>query len=336
MHVTLVDDGIPFDGDSAAVRPLGGAEKAFAGLAGALAGLGHRVTVFNRAERPIEIGGAVWAGWDGSRPRESDVLIAYRKPSLLGFVPARRRLLWLVGPAEYLSKADNRTLLLGHQPILVFQARGQRDGWEDGTRLRAVVVRPGVGAAFLGEEPSVPADPPRAIVTTHPLHGLEWLLGVWRDKIRPVLPRAELHVYSAALDRAHRGEVVAQEYQRMLALARAAGAIVERPLPDPEMARAYRSARVHLYPSRGDEAFCGSLAESQASGVPAVARPLGAAADQVIEDVTGYLRDDDDAFANAALRVIGDDATFERMSRQARLQRRGWREAAAEFEALWA
>jgi len=69
--------------------------------------------------------------------------------------------------------------------------------------------------------------------------------------------------------------------------------------------------------------------------VPAVARPLGAAADQVIEDVTGYLRDDDDAFANAALRLIGDDATFERMSRQARLQRRGWREAAAEFEALW-
>ena len=40
---------IPFDGYASTSRPLGGAEKAFASLAGALARRGHDVHVYNRA-----------------------------------------------------------------------------------------------------------------------------------------------------------------------------------------------------------------------------------------------------------------------------------------------
>lgn len=58
MHITLVDDSIPFDGFTASARALGGAEKAFACLPGALARRGHMVAVFNRCRWSMFIEGA--------------------------------------------------------------------------------------------------------------------------------------------------------------------------------------------------------------------------------------------------------------------------------------
>ena len=57
MHITLVDDSIPFDGYSASSRALGGAEKAFASLPGALARRGHTVAVFNRCRWSMYVEG---------------------------------------------------------------------------------------------------------------------------------------------------------------------------------------------------------------------------------------------------------------------------------------
>ncbi len=70
MHITLVDDSIPFDGFTPATRALGGAEKAFASLAGALVRCGHDLHVFNRARFPLMIEGAHWETLEKSfRPR---------------------------------------------------------------------------------------------------------------------------------------------------------------------------------------------------------------------------------------------------------------------------
>ena len=48
MNIVMFDDSVPFDGFTANTKPLGGAEKAFAALAGALAKAGHTVTAVNR------------------------------------------------------------------------------------------------------------------------------------------------------------------------------------------------------------------------------------------------------------------------------------------------
>src|SRR5205807_893259 len=105
--VVMADDGIAFDGGSAATGPLGGAETAFAALAEALAARGHRVL----ARHSIEI-------------------IPY-------------------GVLDVFRHAEAR------QP-----------------------------------------PPPRAIFTSNPERGLDWLLGLWAERIAPAVPGAELHIYA--------------------------------------------------------------------------------------------------------------------------------------------
>jgi glycosyltransferase involved in cell wall biosynthesis len=89
---------------------------------------------------------------------------------------------------------------------------------------------------------------------------------------------------------------------------------------------------------RGDpgETFCLALAEAQATGLPAVVTPLGAVAERVADGVTGVVARSDAAAAEAAIRLLSDDAAWSAMHRAAlaRGPGPGWDEVAARFEAL--
>ena len=341
MHITLIDDSIAFDGASPATIPLGAAEKSFALLAGALAKSGHDVHVFNRTLQPGVVDGAHWAGWAGARPPKTDVLIGFRKAELLGFVPeARKRMIWLSGAASYLGNSPHRAWLATKKPIVVFMSRSHSDGFENLDGLRLALIPPGIGAPFLVEAIPEPVNPPRAIATAHPLHGVDWLVELWREKIHPILPHAELHLYSAALEKAGRGEPIAAAFARVAAIvgaAAGANVMVKKPLADPAMAEAFRAARVHLHPGHASDVYCHTVGESQSCGLPAVVRPRGAARERIAHNATGFAHADDDAFAMATLRLLGDEATYRRMSDAARAMQRGrsWAEAASDFEMHW-
>ncbi|MFO0996136.1 MAG: glycosyltransferase [Alphaproteobacteria bacterium] len=341
MRVTFVDDSIPFDGNTPATEPLGGPEKALASLPGALARSGHVVEVFNRCLAPATIEGANWHPWHTPRPAETDILVAFRKPELLGVVAkAKRRFLWITGAPDYLGHARNRAYLERWKPVLLFLSRSHVESHDNEDKLRAAILTPGLRPPFLAVEANRPADPPRAIVTAHPLHGLDWLLDVWRGTIHAIAPQAELHVYSAALDKAQRGEPFDPAFRALverLGTAKDDRIVVRRPPADPELAETFRQARVHLHPGHESDMYAFSIAESQSCGLPAVVRPKGAARERLIAGTTGFVAGDEDAFANAALRLLNDNATFERMSLSARTTQLGrrWDEVAAEFEVHW-
>lgn len=345
MRITLIDDSIAFDGYTPMAYPLGGAEKAFASLPAALAARGHDVRAINHCRFPTMIEGVRWEPWAGRSNRDGDVLIAFRKAALLDAVrPVGRRILWLTAPGRMLDRPGERALIESHRPALVFLGAAHRATWsrapsEGGPRV--AVVPPGVRRDYLvdrGGDDAAP--PPRAIVTTHPNHGMDWLLDVWTQRIRMDVPDAELHIYSATLAKGLAGGEVPEPVRPVLRRVLASpgmGIEVHAPGNDSEMAEVYRGARVHLYPGHPDDMGCWTLAESQACGLPAVARPLGAAADRIIDGRTGYLVPDADALANVAAMVLKDDAVFRSLSAEARATQRfrGWDAAAAEFEALW-
>src|SRR3954470_1758549 len=134
MRVVLIDDSIPFDGYSPAAQPLGGPEKAFASLPTALSMRGHEVQVVNRCTFPVTVHGAQWLSWDGARPDNVDVLIAFRHPRLLETVArATRRILWIAGPLADLESAEARAALTKHRPLIVFVSRAQREAWPNPT-----------------------------------------------------------------------------------------------------------------------------------------------------------------------------------------------------------
>lgn len=340
MRITLLDDSVPFDGHTPASFPLGGAEKAFAGLAGALAARGHTVTVVNRCAHGMDIDGAAWRPWDSARPLESDAVIAYRRPSLLTQVrKAGRRVLWLAGAPDGLAKPAIDAALKEIAPTLAFVGPTQAARWR-GPRLPWTVIPPGIAGEYLHGGGRLGAGgPPVAVVTTHPAHGLDWLLDLWTARIHPRCPTAELHVYSALLSRPDAGRDLPEDYRPLRAKAEAAaskGVSIRSPQGDIAMALAYRAARLHLYPGHGEDMACWTLGESQACGVPAVARPAGAVHERIDNGQTGYIVPDDEAFANVAAQILSDDGMFAGLSAAAadKARTRTWERAAEAFETL--
>lgn len=340
MRITLVDDSIAFDGYTASARPLGGAEKAFAALPGALAARGHEVTVFNRCRWALFTEGAQWEPLeDGKKPLATDVLVAFRKPALLEFIrQAGRRVLWHTGPGRMLEKKATRALLDSHQPLVVLSSEAQAREWS-ARGLPVGLMPPAVKADYLAQSLTTRAQPPRAIVTTHPAHGLDWLVDLWVTRIHPAVPEAELHIHSMSLANAADGLGIPPELEDLavkISNARPQGVQVVRPQGDSLMAEAYREARVHLYPGHADDATAFTLMESQACGTPAVLRPLGAAPERVANGSSAYVVPDDAAFANLATMLLSNDDLCATMGAEARglYAGRSWDAAAERFEAM--
>jgi hypothetical protein len=324
-----------------AYQPLGGAEKAFASLPAALARAGHVVRVINRTPNAMGYENVSWLEWEGRRPPITEVLIAFRKPQLLEFVRATRaRILWLTGPAGYLDKPQVTDMLQRTEARLVFLGRTHQESYTGSGESSLRNISPGVREEYREADEMEPSDPPTAIVTTHPRHGLDWLLDIWTSRIHPKVPAAELHIFSAAFKKADAGETLPDDlneiYRKAIA-AEQSGIVIKAPAGDRDMSQSYRRARVHLYPGSDKEMYCSTLAESQAVGVPAVARPMGAVKERVIGDKSAFLTDSDGDFADHAIRMLSDEEEFKSASIVARRhgRSRSWDTTASEFETIF-
>jgi len=345
----MLDDSIAFDGETPDERPLGGAEKAFVRLAEALAMREHEVAAFTRCEMAKTVNGVDWLPWDTPRPPWTDVLLAFRKPALLQEIDdAEKKTLWVWNKPDYLNKPVAQAVLEAVRPAIVFTGEFHRRSWKPWREFKNISITPGVGDVYLidqGEAEEEVLPPPVAITTTHPLHGLDKIVQLWRRGIHPENEAAELHIYSAALMRAKASGEVDPRLAGVFAAISAAesqGIRIKAPMADAAMADAYRAARLHFYPLITGEAYASTLAESQAAGLPAVV--LGGGGDtrligeRVRNGQSAYIAPDDSAVENLSLEILADEGImYKSLHRDALTLQRGpnWREAAIEFEELW-
>ena len=338
--VVMADDGVAFDGAMAEAAPLGGAETAFVALAEALARRGHRVEVRNHCIAPLTHKGVHWAPLSGDTPAECDLYIGNRGHRVIGLVRrARRRLFWLHNPARYLRKSRNLCRLAWYRPTLVVTSAYHAEtipGWLP--RGGCEIIPYGVLDRFRAAVPRKPPKP-RAIFTSNPLRGLDWLLDLWVARIAPAVPGSELHIYSGPA--VYRGLPTARASEMEAILTRAdklAAFGVRRfaPIDREGLAAAMSEARVMLYRGDPGETFCLALAEAQAMGVPAVVTPLGAVGERVADGISGRVTSNDDDFAGAAIALLRDDALWRRWHLAALEHQRGlsWDMVAARYEAL--
>jgi len=336
MHITLVDDSVAFDGLSPATRPLGGAERAFAALAEALARRGHTVEAFNASPYGLAVAGVRWEPLGGRRPSRTDWLIAYRKPELLDFVRhAGQRVLWNTAPARRLNRPDLRAALDRYAPFLLLIAEAQAGFDRHG--LTAALLPMAASEPYRAVVAPEPAAAPYAVVTTHPAHGLDTLLTLWRERIRPAVPGAELVLCSTLLARAEAGGAIDPALHAVAGQAleaRGDGVRIVRPMGDVGMAALYAGASVHLYPGHPDDMGAYTLIDSQASGCPAVARTVGAVPERIANGVSGYLVPDDESFANLAILLLShaDSRALLGAEARGRFRRLDWDNAAGALE----
>ncbi len=336
----MADDAIAFDAAIAAGGPLGGAETAFVALAEALARRGHRVEARHRGAAATTHKGVHWVPLPAASPRRCDLYIGSRGHRVIGPIGrARRRLFWLHNPARYLRKPRNLWRLAWHRPMLVVTGAYHASTVPRWLPHAGCVTIPyGVLDRFRGATPREP-PPPRAIFTSNPLRGLDWLLDLWERRIAPSVPKAELHIYAGAGVYGALATKHAAAMAKVLARAEALGRCGVRrfvPVGREALKTALEGARVMLYRGDPGETFCLALAEAQALGVPAVVTPLGAVAERVADGVSGRVVSDKCAFAEAAIAVLRDDDLWRRWHLGALTHQRGlsWDMVAARFEAL--
>jgi glycosyltransferase involved in cell wall biosynthesis len=341
-HIVMSDDGIEFDGMSPARGPLGGAETAFLTAAEALAVRGHHVDVRNRCAAPLDHNGVAWAPLASGVPDACDLYIANRSDHLIGLAPrARRRAFWIHNPGRYLKKFRYVRALTRWRPIIVTSGRYHESTvprWmPSGGRVSIPYAIP---EDFRHAAPLAAAPPARAIFTSNPLRGLDWLLDQWEQRIHPALPQAELHLYCGPSVYGAVGEAKAAPMRGVMARAESLARHGVRrfaPLPRAELIAALRQSRVLLYRGDENETFCMAVAEAQALGVPAVVQALGSLPERVQDGVTGFVAGDETNFAQRAIALLGDDALWRQQHEAAlRLQRgAGADDVAQRFEALF-
>ena len=337
-QIVLADDGIPFDGTSLEKGPLGGAETAFISLAEALAVRGHRVEAYNRAARPVDHKGVAWRLLSEGLPEHADLYIANRGSRLIDAMPsARRTVFWIHNPAGYLIKWRFLSRLFRVRPIIVFSGAYHAASYPRWAPAgRRVTIPYGIPEMFRTSAPADSVPEPRAIFTSNPQRGLEWLLELWGRAIRPRVSDAELHVFAGS---ATYGGHDHARIEAILARAHAIageGVVMREPVPKARLVEELRAARVMLYRGDPGETFCLAVAEAQALGLPAVVQPIGCVAERVVDGETGFVAESDDAFVERSVQLLSDDRLWRRQHQAAlaRQQTWGWDSAAAEFEKL--
>ncbi|MCA1907084.1 MAG: glycosyltransferase, partial [Magnetospirillum sp.] len=114
------------------------------------------------------------------------------------------------------------------------------------------------------------------------------------------------------------------------------GVILRGPVPKAQLVEELAAARALLY--RGDvgETFCSAVAEAQAMGVPAVLQDIACMKERVIPGETGWVVADQAEFADRAITLLSDDATWRQLHHNCLVRQRawGWDQAVLEFERI--
>jgi glycosyltransferase involved in cell wall biosynthesis len=344
-HVVIADATNRYDGRTLSTRPLGGTETSVIQLAEALARRGHEVTCCTHADGRLVHNDVTWTPLDASLPTRCTLLLAVQHPELLDVVARPdRRALWIVWVPTGFRRPARAGRMWWHRPRPVFVSEYQArtyPAWLPGPRP-PLVIPFGLPTGVRGRPRLASPPPPRAIFASNPQRDLQWLIRVWARSILPQVPGAELHIYGIR-DYGYRfGEPWQETEARLgqflpgdLPISARPSLHPHAPAPRDMLWDAMRASRIMLYGGHETEAFCLSVAEAQALGVPAVVRPIAAMPERVRDGVTGFIAGDQEAFARQAVRLLTDDALWRRHHEAALALQQGWSwdEMAAVFEA---
>ena len=340
-RILIADDGIVFDGRSLEAAPLGGVESSIVNLMNELAKRGHDVHVRNNCAQALDYKGVSWRPIGEAWPDNVDLYIANRGDKVIHSLPhAGRTVFWIHNPAGYLMKWRYLSKLWQTKPAIIFIGRVHEStypSWAPGGER--IVIPYGISEDFCSVVPKDIMPAPRAVFSSNPLRSLDWLLDRWTQDIRPHVPKAELHLFTGAATYGSAGDAKANQITTVLAQANALkdqGVVVRGPVPKSQLIEEFREARCMLYRGDINETFCLAVGEAQAMGVPAVVQNYGSVVERVIDGETGYVAEDDGAFAEAAIKLRSDDQLWIRQHRKALVKQRSWRwqDAAAAFESL--
>lgn len=327
-----------YDGRDLELRAMGGTESSVIRLSRELVLRGHDVTVFTNCDAPVADHGVNFAPLGSIVPESCDLYVAVQHPSLLGLVKRpRRRAIWVLWQPNMLKHYKKIWRMWLYRPVPVLMSRYQVSIYSPMLPRRDphIVIPLGL-PEDVRTLPALEAMPgPNLIFASNPQRNLTGIVQIFAERILPVRPDARLRIFGSMqmVDdpwTAWGGGVIPAGLQEPVR-----NAISFHPAaPRDELIAAFRSSRALIYLGHKVEAFCLTLAEAQACGLPCVVAPVAVLPERIIDGETGFVRADPQAFAEAALSLLNDDALWRRHHGAAIARQKGigWPEAAARFE----
>jgi glycosyltransferase involved in cell wall biosynthesis len=233
------------------------------------------------------------------------IAVSNNSVSSLAAASTRRRVVWAHLDLRLRRLANRGDLFAVYRirPHLVVPSKYSAGRTQAIVPFRSrTIIEHGIDATFLHPAVSSEAPPQVGVFASQPGRNLDMVLAAWREHIRPRLPNARLRLYFP-------------RSQMRAGLGSEQGVEIVGSVSKSELAKAYRGARVLIYPGHKEETFCNVAAEAIASGVPVATMGIGALAERVRDGVDGFVAPTVAGMAEAALQILTDDATWARLHR---------------------
>ena len=111
--------------------------------------------------------------------------MVHNDPNLLDLIPSNdKKILWLTSSGLKLARPENFSIIMKHKPTLIIQGEYHINSIPEGLKsLDATIIPTGQSNYFINNEDLFPSVTPKALVTTHPLMGLDWIIDIWNKYI---------------------------------------------------------------------------------------------------------------------------------------------------------
>jgi glycosyltransferase involved in cell wall biosynthesis len=330
FEIDFLHLGVPFSGETLRSQSMGGTESSAVQLAEALAKRGHDVCVFNAIPARLHEFGVQWRPFaQAARHARGRIGIAVANPKLFNGLAFRSHIFWLHNPLKSWRqiRRGNVGPLLRRRPHFVLLGEyhtAHVPRWFPSSGRTA--IHHGVHEDFFRRAPAAVPPSARAIFTSQPYRGLDWVLGLW--------PEIKRQVRDASLD------IFAPKAHQAAANARKAaldGVTFRGSIPRQELVKELANARVLLIPGHRDETYCLAAAEATAAGVPIVTLGTGSLSERVRDGKTGFIAGSREAFVARTASLLAGDALWSAMHHAclADASLAGWDARAEEWEQLF-
>lgn len=336
MHITLVDTNFDVTSNSLNLKAIDSTQKNIIFFAMAMSERGHKITLLANTADDVEVEGINWKSYENTQSLSTDLLISVQDTEPLeGKLIAKHKFLWIVDEYSIFSHKKILLTLLKQKCKIIYQNHYLIDQLPHNFRLvPKYFLGNGVDKSFY-DVTSRDLTKSNALITTHPLRGLDWMIEVWSKFVHNKLPWAELHIYSELLSR--KGPIKNFRIRRLKLLLNSkknCGIFIKQPLPIKLFLKELPKYKVHLNPSINNASYLLSLLESQAAGIPVVSRVNDVVYNLIYDNDTGFITSDMEIFASKTISLLSDNKFFNRISRNARLNTniKLWKDICNNFE----
>ena len=338
MHFVFLENSVDFTSSSLNLKAIDSFQRALIHFCKELVRRNHKVTIYNNTSVNKSEDGIDWLHFSeiSNLSDEPDVLIVCNDTDFLDIIiNAKLKLFWISSNINISNYKNTLVSLLKKKFLILYNSDYLISSLPHNFQyIPKIKFKIGVDNSFFKNQ-NFNINNCNALVTAHPLNGLDWLLDIWVNVISLKIPWAEMHIYSHTLyKKSFVKNIKINNLKLKLFKYKNNGIHIKKPERENEFIQTLSNYRVHINPSNNISFLPLSIIESQARGLPIVSRENNVIFDYVYHNETGFITNDRNNFANKIIDLLTDNNLFSRITSNAKLNNKinDWQTVVESFE----